>query len=125
MGSHAQGQMTDTPPKPKPRRWLVVGLLPLACWGLWPRNDPRFVGSWQLTDTAFRTPFDLTLNCKVIPYRDGFPVPEAEQFRWFTAGPFVRSDGWFLYRVVSTDRITLTNPVTGRERDLRRNQAVP
>ncbi len=51
--------MTDTPPKPKRRRWrsIIVGVFAgillmvtgVTGWRYWPRVDSRFVGKWQLT----------------------------------------------------------------------------
>jgi hypothetical protein len=47
--------MTDTPSKPKRRRWrwaLVITFLAITCsaW-LWPGGDARFAGTWSMVDS--------------------------------------------------------------------------
>jgi hypothetical protein len=59
--------MTDTPPKPKRRRWrwVAAGILcviAIVGWWCWPRNNGPYVGKWKTTTSGISSTMTLKSN---------------------------------------------------------------
>lgn len=75
--------MTDTPSKPKRRRWLIVAsailLVSAVSWWYWPRGDVRFVGKW-------RTPKAGRLQQITTFHAYGVVEVGSYHYRWWVEG---------------------------------------
>lgn len=92
--------MTDTPPKPKRRRWrwpvagVFLFLAGIRGWWYWPRHDAKFVGRWAISDPRLiGEVIELHANGRCEQYYVGGINSEGYR-RWWAEGDEIVLDRW-------------------------------